>query len=71
MECNMNAPIYRAASKTTETGPNRAPEDPLKMVPERLTFMGFFGGSFHPLKVRELGAIGSSSDACRATWQPA
>ena len=43
--CNMNAPIYRAASKTTETGPKRAPEDALKMVPERLTFMGFFGGT--------------------------
>ena len=48
MECNMNAPIYRAASKTTETGPKRAPEDPLKMVPERLTFIGFLRGQFSP-----------------------
>ena len=41
--CNVNTPIYGAASKTTETGPKRAPEDPLKMVPERLTFRGYSG----------------------------
>ena len=46
---------YRAGPKSAEAGPKRAPEDPLGMVPERLSLRGSSGARFASFRSSLIG----------------